>query len=139
MIPLLAQQEKPAAADADSNPASPWTATDTRLANHYIQLLQKDPAYDNVLDLLWALYGKKDQASLLLEYFKGASESGPTVAKLIYAHLLRKNEQVDEARPFYDAVLEADPNSLPALKALAEIADQQKRWAKALSLYTRLV
>ncbi|MDP4938385.1 MAG: hypothetical protein NWR21_03635, partial [Verrucomicrobiales bacterium] len=87
MIPLLAQQEKPAAADADSNPASPWTATDTRLANHYIQLLQKDPAYGNVLDLLWALYGKKDQASLLLEYFKGASESGPTVAKLIYAHL----------------------------------------------------
>ena len=139
MIPLLAQQEKPAAADAGSNPASPWTATDTRLANHYIQLLQKDPAYGNVLDLLWALYGKKDQTSLLLEYFKGASESGPTVAKLIYAHLLRKNEQVDEARPFYDAVLEADPNSLPALKALAEIADQQKRWAKALSLYTRLV
>mgnify|MGYP006176166579 CR=1 FL=1 len=29
--------------------------------------------------------------------------------------------------------------SLPALRALAEIADQQKRWAKALSLYTRLV
>jgi len=139
MIPLLSQQEKPAAAGADSIPASPWTATDTRLANHYIQLLQKDPAYGNVLDLLWNLYGKKDQTPLLLEYFKGASSSGPTVAKLIYAHLLRKNEQIDEARPFYDAVLEDAPSSLPALKALAEIADQQKRWAKALSLYTRLV
>lgn len=136
LSPLPAQQDK---SDAASELASPWTATDTRLANHYIQLLQKDPAYGNVLDLLWDLYGKKDQTPLLLDYFKGASSSGPTVAKLIYAHLLRKNEQIDEARPFYDAVLEADPSSLPALKALAEIADQQRRWAKALSLYTRLV
>jgi len=134
---LFAQQEKPA--EAETGLASPWTETDTRLANHYIQLLQKDPAYGNVLDLLWDLYRKKDQTPLLLEYFKGASSSGPIVAKLIYAHLLRKNEQIDEARPFYDAVLEADPESLPALKALAGIADQQKRSAKALSLYTRLV
>ena len=36
------------------------------------------------------------------------------MAKLIYAHLLRKNDQIDEARPFYDAALEADPDSLPA-------------------------
>jgi hypothetical protein len=97
LSPLPAQQDK---ADGASDLTSPWTATDTRLANHYIQLLQKDPAYGNVLDLLWDLYGKKDQTPLLLEYFKGASSSGPTVAKLIYAHLLRKNEQIDEARPF---------------------------------------
>lgn len=115
-----------------------WSASDTRLANHYIQLLQKDPAYGNVLDLLWDLYGKKDQTSLLLDYFRGASENGSTVAKLIYAHLLRKDEQTDEARDLYGEVLDAQPESVPALRALAEIADQQNRSAKALSLYTRL-
>lgn len=129
----------PTSAPAEETTASIWTESDSRLANHYIQLLQRDPAYGKVLDLLWDLYGKKDQTPLLLEYFRSASESGPTVAKLIYAHLLRKGGDAEAARPFYDAVLEASPESLPALKALAEIADQQKRWAKSLSLHTRLV
>ena len=124
---------------AEKANAAPWTESDSRLANHYIQLLQKDPSYGKVLDLLWDLYAKKDQTALLLDYFKGASESGPAVAKLLYAHLLRKGGDLEAARPFYDQALEADPASLPALRALAEIADQQKRWAKALSLYTRLV
>lgn len=116
-----------------------WSQADTRLANHYIQILQKDPSYGNVLDLLWNLYDKKNQTALLLDYFKGASSKGPTVARLLYAHLLRKSGDIEGARPFYDEVLETDPASLPALKALAEIADQQKRFGKALSLYVRLV
>lgn len=137
---VLAGMPGASAQEAREKPnASPWTESDSRLANHYIQLLQKDPSYGKVLDLLWELYEKKDQTALLLDYFKGASESGPPVAKLLYAHLLRKGGDVEAARPFYDAALEADPSSLPALRALAEIADQQKRWAKALSLYTRLV
>ena len=119
--------------------AEEWTASDTRLANHYIQLLQKDPTYGNVLDLLWDLYGKKDQSQTLLNYFRGAAEKNTPGAKLIYAHLLRKDGQTDEAREFYDEVLDAQPDSVPALRALAEISDQQGRTAKALSLYTRLV
>ncbi len=138
-LPLLSQQDKLPRSEAETGPASRWTETDTRLANHYIQLLQKDPAYGSVLDLLWDLYLGKNQTALLLDYFRGANASGPAVAKLLYAHLLRKNGQIEEARPLYDAVLEADGGSLHALKALAEIADQQKRPAKALSLYTRLV
>lgn len=130
--------EKPSAA-ADNPAATPWTEADSRLANHYIQLLQKDPSYGKVLDLLWGLYEKKGQTALLLDYFKGAATGGPDIAKLLYAHLLRKGGSVEEARPLYDEVLSADPGNLPALRALAEIADQQKRWAKALSLYTRLV
>lgn len=144
-LPLLFSQEQtPAATTAaaekagGSGLASPWTATDTRLANHYILLLQKDPAYGNVLDLLWDLYRKKEQTPLLLDYFKNASASGPVVAKLIYAHLLRKNEQLEEARPLYETVLDEVPDSIPALKALSKIADQQKRTADALSLYMRL-
>ncbi|NLT71946.1 MAG: tetratricopeptide repeat protein, partial [Verrucomicrobiaceae bacterium] len=149
LSPLFSQEQKsataaaatttPAAESEKSGLASPWTATDTRLANHYIQLLQKDPAYGNVLDLLWDLYRKKDQTPLLLDYFKNASASGPTVARLLYAHLLRKNDEPDKARPLYETVLEETPESLPALKALARIADQQKRTADALSLHTRLV
>ncbi len=123
---------------AEESAAAPWTESDSRLANHYIQLLQKDPAYGKVLDLLWDLYGKKGQTALLLDYFKGASESGPAVAKLLYAHLLRKGGDAEAARPLYDEILEAEPKNIPALKALAEIADQQRRWAKALALYTRL-
>jgi len=135
-------QDSPAnqAGSAESVEKKPaWSSADTKLANHYIQILQKDPAYGNVLDLLWNLYDKKNQTPLLLDYFKGASAKGPAVARLIYAHLLRKSGEVESARPFYDEVLEADPANLPALKALAEIADQQKRFGKALSLYTRLV
>ncbi len=127
-ISVISQDsEKPGDKGGIAGAVSPWTEADTRLANHYIQLLQKDPAYGKVLDLLWDVYDKKSQTSLLLDYFKGASVSGPTVARLIYAHLLRKSDQIEEARPIYDQVLEVEPGNLPALKALAEIADQQKR------------
>ncbi len=130
----------PSAAVAQETPAPvAWTAADSRLANQYIQLLQQDPAYGKVLDLLWDLYAKKGQTPLLLDYFKGAAESGPEVAALLYAHLLRKSGDEEAARAFYDRVLQGDPQNLPALRALAEIADQQNRMAKALSLYTRLV
>ncbi|MEO0414210.1 MAG: tetratricopeptide repeat protein, partial [Verrucomicrobiota bacterium] len=113
-----------------------WTDSDTKLANHYIRLLQKDPQYGKVLDLLWDLYAKKDQTPLLLQYFEGAA-SAP-IPQLLYAHLLRKDEQLDKAREVYDRVLDSEPESVPALKALAEISDANQRSAKALSLYTRL-
>lgn len=119
--------------------ALPWSQADTRLANHYIQLLQKEPAYGNVLNLLWDLYRKKEQTELLLEYFSSASESGGVIPDLLYAHLLRKNEQLDEAREVYDSVLDQEESNAHAIRALAEIADRQKRFSKALSLYNRLV
>ena len=131
-IATLAQDE------AEESIAEPWTQADTRLANHYIQILQKDPAYGNVLNLLWDLYAKKNQTPLLLGYFEGIAKPGVPTASLIYGHLLRKNDQIDEAREFYDVVLDEDESNIPALKALAEIADQQDRGGKALSLYTRL-
>ena len=124
--------------EAEDAVVDPWTQADTRLANHYIQILQKDPAYGNVLNLLWELYAKKNQTPLLLGYFEGIAKPGVPTASLIYAHLLRKNDQIDEAREFYDVVLDEDDSNIPALKALAEIADQQDRGGKALALYTRL-
>ncbi|MAS96025.1 MAG: hypothetical protein CMO55_22710 [Verrucomicrobiales bacterium] len=134
-IPLLGQESPKETADAS---ATPWTASDTRLANHYIKLLQKDPSYGNVFNLLWDLYKKKDQTSLLLEYFEKAAAGDNAVAKLLYAHLLRKNEQTDEAKALYDQALDLNPESVPALKALAEISLQQNRPGKSLSLHTRL-
>lgn len=131
--PLLPGQEKEEAAVA-----APWTQTDTRLANHYIKLLQKDPAYGDVLDLLWELYRKKDQTPLLLQYFEKASAGGGEIPLLLHAHLLRKNDLIDEAREAYDSVLGLNKSNVHALRALAEIADLQKRFSKALSFYTRL-
>lgn len=122
-----------------ASPSAEWTASDTRLANHYIRLLQSEPAYGNVLDLLWDLYEAKEQTPLLLDYFRGAAESGKApVPRLILAHLLRKSGDTDGARAGYDEVLTAEPGNVHAMRALAEIADQQQRHSKALSLYLRL-
>lgn len=132
----LPAQEKPEEESATEVPV--WTQTDTRLANHYIQLLQKDPAYGNVLNLLWDLYRKKDQTPLLLDYFQKSAANGAEIPVLIHAHLLRKNDQLDEAREAYGVVLDANGENPHALRALAEISDLQKRFSKALSLYTRL-
>ncbi len=139
-LSLSAQDAKPPA----EKPASPaWTKTDTQLANHYIQILQKEPAYGDVLNLLWKLYEKKDQTPLLLEYFAAAADNVTaqdinSVPLLIYGHLLRKSDQLDEARELYSQVIEITPDSIPALQALAEMADRQQRFGKALSLYNRL-
>ncbi len=123
---------------ADGDPKSVWTASDTRLANHYLRLLQQDPAYGNVFDLLWNLYEKKNQTPLLLDYLKKASEGDRSTPKVIYAHLLRKSGSLDEARAVYSTALEIAPEGRHALQALAELNDREKRFGKALSLYTRL-
>lgn len=123
---------------SERSTASPWTETDTRLANHYLKLLQGETEYGKVLNLLWELYEKKDQTSLLLEYIAKAAASEELVPTLIHAHLLRKNDQVDEAREAYGKVLDLDPQNPHALRASAEIADLQERSSKALSLYTKL-
>ncbi len=128
------------AQSVDSPAASAWTDTDSRLANHYLKLLQGNPEYGNILDLLWDLYAKKNQTPLLLDYIgKAAKEEKAFIPKLIFAHLLRKAEKIDEARAFYDEVASGLPENIPALKALAEISEQQKRDSKAMSYYTRLL
>jgi len=116
-----------------------WTESDTKLANHYIRLLEANPEYGNVLNLLWGLYEKRSQTDLLLDYFRqAATQQGSVVVQTLFGHLLRKNEQLDEARETYSAILEADPDNPHALRGAAEISDQQKRSAKALALYNRL-
>ncbi|MCB1235039.1 MAG: tetratricopeptide repeat protein, partial [Verrucomicrobiae bacterium] len=137
--PESAEADRPSSESAQAS-VIPWTEADTKLANHYLRLLEQKPEYGNVLELLWGLYDKKGQTSLLLEYLSGVAKApeAPPLPKLIYAHLLRKNEQLDEARDFYGQVLDAEPDNLVALRASAEISDQQQRTAKALSQYTRL-
>ncbi|NNE91860.1 MAG: hypothetical protein HKN23_09455, partial [Verrucomicrobiales bacterium] len=134
-----AQESTPEAKGDEKSGQVKWSETDTKLANHYIQLLQQKPEFGNVLNLLWDLYEKRDQTDLLVEYFKqaaSAEESAP-VAQLLYAHLLRKRDDLDSARDFYGKVLDEEPENAIALKASAEISDQQGRTAKAISLYGR--
>jgi predicted Zn-dependent protease len=147
MFLAVAQNEgKGAAAEKPAEPAATavateWTETDTRLANQYIKLLESNPEYGNVLNLLWGLYEKRGQTGLLLDYFRQAAtdQQGSIVVKTLFGHLLRKNEQLDEARETYSAVLEIDPDFFHALRGAAELSDQEKRSAKALALYNRLV
>ena len=124
--------------DAETLPQEKWTETDTRLANHYIKLLQKDPEYGSVLTLLWDLYEKKGQVALLLDYLGKASSAEQAIPKILFAHLLRKSGDLDQARAVYSEALELAPENRHALQALAEINDREKRYNKALSLYTRL-
>ncbi len=129
--PLPAQESNP-------QPAA-WTDADTKLANHYFRLLEQKPEYGSVLDLLWGLYEKKSQTSLLVDYLKqAATEQGTIIARTLYGHLLRKSDQLDEAREVYSAILDDEPDNVIALRGAAEISDQQGRSAKALALYTRL-
>ncbi|MBL9151075.1 MAG: tetratricopeptide repeat protein [Verrucomicrobiales bacterium] len=137
--PAKAAAETPAQAGAATAAAAEWTESDTRLANHYIRLLEQNPEYGNVLDLLWGLYEKRGQTALLVDYFKQASmQQGSIVVQTLFAHLLRKAERLDEARDIYSAILETAPDDFHALRGAAEISDQQKRSAKALALYNRL-
>jgi tetratricopeptide (TPR) repeat protein len=129
----------PAGQQAQTAVAVEWTESDTKLANHYIRLLETNPEYGTVLTLLWGLYEKRAQTDLLLDYFKQATiQQGTIVVQTLYGHLLRKNENLDEARETYSAILEKEPDNLHALRGAAEISDQQKRSAKALALYNRL-
>ena len=136
-----AEDDAPATAAepaADQPAANEWTGADTKLANHYIRLLQEKPEYGNVLDLLWALYEKRGQTDLLLKYFQQAAGNGPPVATILYGHLLRKNEEPDAAGEIYRKVLETEPGNLVALKGAAEIADQQRSTEEAILLYEKL-
>lgn len=128
--------------EVEDQAPSTWTDTESRLANHYIQLLQKEPAYGKVFDLLWDLYQKHNQVDLLVGYFQKASDAedpASGIATLLYAHLVRKKGETEKSEILYSRVLERSPESIAAIKALAEIADQQKQFGNALSFYDRLI
>ncbi len=118
----------------------PWSKADTKIANHYIQILQDQPEYGRVLNLIWDLYRRHQQEALLLSYFKGAAEQADsTVAKVLYGHLLRKKNQLSEALIYYKQALSIDPDNLHALRGTAEILDQEEQYDKALVFYDHLV
>lgn len=102
------------------NPAA-WTEKDTRLANHYIGLLQQNPEYGTALDLLWETYEEKGSTALLLEYFSERQTTLP-VAELVHAHLLRKTGDLEAATAAYQSVLDRDPKNVFALGALTDLA-----------------
>ncbi|MFK5924338.1 MAG: tetratricopeptide repeat protein [Verrucomicrobiota bacterium] len=118
----------------------PWSKADTKIANHYIQILQGEPEYGRVLNLLWNLYRRHQQETLLLSYIKGAAEpADATVAKILYAHLLRKKGELNEALQYYQQALTIDANEIHALRGAAEILDQEEKTRQSLVLYDRLV
>lgn len=128
-----AEEEKP------NSRETAWSEADTRLANQYLHLLEKDPGYGKVFELLWGLYEKRGQTEVLDAYLAKAAQTGTGVAPLLDAHMKRRQGDVEAARERYDKVWERNPEDRHALRALAEIADETHRESKALSYYTRLV
>ncbi len=138
MFPVIAQDAEPKEKLAAET--SEWSATDTKLANHYLSLLMATPEYGSVLDLLWALYEKRESIPLLLQYIGGAAESDEEgTAKLLYAHLLRKNGDDDAAQDRYSQVLDLQSENIHALRGAAEMAESAGKSAKAQSYYNRLI
>jgi len=129
--------DRAAGGGAGASPAA-WTESDTRLANHYISLLQGDPSYGQVLNLLWDLYRNKDQTPLLLGYFETAAARGGEVPLLLHGHLLRKAERWEEAAAAYEGVAEINPENRHALSALADLALRRDERARAIAFYERL-
>lgn len=129
-----------AAEEAKPNPQkTAWSEADTRLANQYLHLLEKDPGYGKVFELLWGLYEKRGQTEVLDSYLAKAAQAGTGVAPLLDAHVKRRQGDIEAARERYDKVWELNQQDRHALRALAELADESHRESKALSYYTRLV
>jgi tetratricopeptide (TPR) repeat protein len=139
-LPAVAKSGPPSQQQNEPGEATiPWSKADTKIANHYIQILQGDPEYGRVLDLLWDLYRRHHQEALLLSYFKSvASQPDAAVAKILYGHLLRKKDELEPALSHYQQALAVDPNQIHALRGAAEILDQQENLPKALAYYDRL-
>ncbi len=136
-------QVSQAQAKAQQTPATsaiPWSKGDTKIANHYIQILQETPEYDRVMSLLWDLYRRHDQTSLLLSYFKKAAvQQDLAVTKILYGHLLRKNGDLKAALKFYQQALTIDANEIHALRGAAELLEQAEKPKESLAYYDQLV
>ena len=140
-LPARAQQaDETVANETSADLSAEWSSTDTKLANHYLGLLQAQPEYGEVLGLLWKLYEKRDSTAVLLDYIgKAAADDQEGTAKLLHGHLLRKNGDDDAASGRYAEVLELQPENVHALRGAAELFESSDKPAKALSYYNRLI
>lgn len=131
-----AEEVKPSSKESKE---TTWSEADTKLANQYLHLLEKDPGYGKVFELLWGLYEKRGQTEVLDAYLAKAAQAGTGVAPLLDAHVKRRQGDIEAARERYNKVWESNQQDRHALRGLAEIADETHRESKALSYYTRLV
>ncbi|MCF6313491.1 MAG: tetratricopeptide repeat protein [Verrucomicrobiales bacterium] len=140
-ISAIASTEPAPASTKKTTPSSKaWSSADTKIANHYLQILQSSPEYGKVFNLLWDLYRSHQQQDLLFDYLaQVAAQPDAAVAKILYAHLLRKDQQLEQAKQYYLQALKIDPNNFYALRGTAEIFDQQENTQLALSYYDQLL
>lgn len=116
-----------------------WTERETRLANQYLSLLGEQPEYGRVLDLLWELYEKHDSTALLLQNIEAqAKASNHPSIMLVRAHLVRRSGDPKAAIPLYEAVLEIQPNQVPALRSLADLLAETNDGIRAFALRKQL-
>ena len=137
---VQAQEAVDTAPNEAAENSTEWSSTDSKLANHYLGLLQSQPEYGEVLSLLWKLYEKRDSTAVLVDYIgQAAAADDEGTAKLLHGHLLRKNGDEGAARGRYAEVLELQPENVHALRGAAELFESDDKPAKALSYYNRLI
>jgi tetratricopeptide (TPR) repeat protein len=119
--------------------AAAWSDQETRLANQYLSFLVAEPEYGRVLELLWNLYEKHDATALLLDNVSQQAKTNrhPSVL-MVLGHLHRKKGDLKQASTLYEEVIQQKPAYLLALRARADVAQEQGD-AEAAIKYITLV
>jgi tetratricopeptide (TPR) repeat protein len=119
---------------------TPWSDKDTRLAGEYLNMLVDKPEYGRVLDLIWDLYDKHNATPLLLESINAQVKKQPHPSVLlVHAHLLRKAGKFREAVGRYTEVLKQDAKNAAAMRALADISEEQGQRDAAIGYLQKLL
>lgn len=117
----------------------PWSEKDSRLATEYLNLLVEKPEYGRVLDLLWELYDRHQSTPFLLENIAQQVKAQPHPSvMLVHAHLLRKSGNLVQASALYTEVLKQDAKNVVALRARADIAQENGDTSSALGFLLKL-
>ncbi len=133
----------PSARAQKSKDKAEWTSEDTALAEQYIHLLETQPEYSRVFDLLWEHYSRHGASKLLMEFYReriGATDASAGT-RLIYAHLLRKKGESEKALRYYREVYDTAPPAerVLALRGLAELTRQMLRHEEAIGHFEQLI
>lgn len=116
-----------------------WSDKETRLANEYLAMLVAQPEPGRVLDLLWQLYETYGQTQLLLETIaaQAAARPHPSV-RLVQALLLARAGDAAGAQAWFESIVAAHPDHVPARRAAARAAAEAGETEQALTHFEAL-
>ena len=102
--------------------ATEWTEQDTALANRYLGMLEANPEYSRVLELIWNQYADHGATELLMARFSEAEADASPQVRMVYAHLLRRSGDAKAAQNLYEELLEEPSMHSTSLLGLVDLA-----------------